>query len=68
MTEILIAVFVFLLGTSFGHWMRGRRIPDDNLYRWDMAQHLYGKDAAKKIMECDDAHLFGDCPLCGARQ
>lgn len=68
MTELIVSVAMFLLGMGVGHWLRGRNTPDANLYRWDMAQHLYGKHAAKQMMECDDAHLPGDCPLCGARQ
>ena len=33
----------------------------------DIAKACYGKDWHKALRECIEAHLPGDCPLCGAQ-
>jgi hypothetical protein len=68
MVSIVIAVAVIAALTGFvvGVQVERRQKPDGNLYRWDLAQHLYGKQAMRRMVECDESHLPGDCPLCGA--
>lgn len=68
MVSIVIAVALIagLVGLVAGVQIERRRKPSGNLYRWDLAQHLYGKQAMRRMVECDQSHLPGDCPLCGA--
>lgn len=37
--------------------------------KWRMAESLYGngEDALLAIWECEEVHIPGDCPLCGAQ-
>lgn len=35
-------------------------------WRWAIAKEFYGSNWALAIVECDEAHINGDCPLCGA--
>jgi len=32
--------------------------------RVELAKSLYGKNWKKRLKECDEAHLGGECPLC----
>ena len=54
----------FAIGVHFMDWYYGRKF-HYNVYRIDMARTYYGRRWAKAIIECDAAHLTGDCVLCG---
>lgn len=47
------------------YWAAYKQVPE---WKMKVAWTLYGVggDAALSAIECEEAHLAGDCPLCGA--
>lgn len=44
---------------------RARYIDIPKIDRLDLALEYFGHDWQEAIRECDEAHLAGDCVLCG---